>query len=86
MGEGAGLLVIEALEHAQARGARPIAELVGYGTSADAYHMTQGPDDGAGARRAMEAALRQAGLAAAEVQHLNARGEKENVGMPTSRS
>nr|MBF3181559.1 beta-ketoacyl-ACP synthase II [Pseudomonas aeruginosa] len=46
MGEGAGLLVIEELEHALARGAKPIAELVGYGTSADAYHMTAGPEDG----------------------------------------
>ena len=51
MGEGAGLLVIEELEHALARGAKPIAELIGYGTSADAYHMTSGPEDGDGARR-----------------------------------
>ncbi|BCQ62669.1 3-oxoacyl-[acyl-carrier-protein] synthase 2 [Pseudomonas sp. Boi14] len=72
MGEGAGLLVIEELEHALARGARPIAELVGYGTSADAYHMTAGPEDGDGARRAMQQALRQAGIQASQVQHLNA--------------
>lgn len=65
MGEGAGLLVIEELEHALARGAEPIAELVGYGTSADAYHMTAGPEDGSGARRAMQQALRQAGVEAA---------------------
>jgi 3-oxoacyl-[acyl-carrier-protein] synthase II len=72
MGEGAGILVIEALEHALARGARPIAEIVGYGTTADAYHMTSGPPDGEGARRAMEIALRQAKLAPADLQHLNA--------------
>ncbi|WP_277419575.1 beta-ketoacyl synthase N-terminal-like domain-containing protein, partial [Pseudomonas viridiflava] len=56
MAEGAGLLVIESLEHALARGATPIAELVGYGTSADAHHLTAGPEDGNGARRAMEQA------------------------------
>jgi 3-oxoacyl-[acyl-carrier-protein] synthase II len=61
MGEGAGLLVIEALEHAMARGAKILAELTGYGTSADAYHITSGPEDGNGARRAMEIALKQAG-------------------------
>src|SRR5690606_27464735 len=55
--EGAGVLVIESLEHALQRGAEPIVELVGYGTSADAYHMTSTPDDGGGARRAMEIAL-----------------------------
>ena len=64
MGEGAGLIVIESLEHALARGATPLAELVGYGTSADAYHLTAGPEDGNGARRAMEMAIRQAGVAA----------------------
>ncbi|WP_409299995.1 beta-ketoacyl-ACP synthase II [Pseudomonas sp. KCJK8993] len=80
MGEGAGLLVIEELEHALARGARPIAELVGYGTSADAYHMTAGPEDGDGARRAMEQALRQAGVSPTEVQHLNAHATSTPVG------
>src|SRR5947208_1069101 len=70
MGEGAGILVIEELEHALARGAAPIAEIVGYGTTADAYHMTSGPPDGDGARRAMEIALRQANLAPPHVLHL----------------
>ncbi|MGY3025591.1 3-oxoacyl-[acyl-carrier-protein] synthase II [Pseudomonas lurida] len=80
MGEGAGILVIEALEHALARGAQPIAELVGYGTSADAYHMTAGPEDGDGARRAMLQALRQAGIEASAVQYLNAHATSTPVG------
>lgn len=80
MGEGAGLLVIEELEHALARGATPLAELVGYGTSADAYHMTAGPEDGDGARRSMLQALRQAGVQAAQIQHLNAHATSTPVG------
>ncbi|TCL73955.1 beta-ketoacyl-ACP synthase II [Rhizobium sp. BK251] len=80
MGEGAGILVIESLEHALARGAIPLAELVGYGTSADAYHMTAGPEDGDGARRAMEAALRQAKIPASEIRHLNAHATSTPVG------
>ena len=80
MGEGAGLLVIEALEHAQARGATILAELTGYGTSADAYHITSGPEDGSGARRAMETALKQAGLQPADVAHLNAHSTSTPVG------
>ena len=80
MGEGAGVLVIESLEHALARGAKPIAEIVGYGTSADAYHLTSGPEDGAGARRAMNLALRQAGINAQQVQHLNAHATSTPVG------
>ncbi|MDH4764170.1 beta-ketoacyl-ACP synthase II [Pseudomonas sp. CBMAI 2609] len=80
MAEGAGLLVIETLEHALARGATPLAELVGYGTSADAYHLTAGPEDGSGARRAMEQALRQAGIDAAQVQHINAHATSTQVG------
>jgi 3-oxoacyl-[acyl-carrier-protein] synthase II len=80
MGEGAGILVIESLEHALARGASPIVELVGYGTSADAYHLTAGPEDGDGARRAMMAALAQAGIQAADVQHLNAHATSTPVG------
>ena len=80
MGEGAGVLVIESLEHALARGAKPIAEIVGYGTSADAYHLTSGPENGAGARRAMNLALRQAGINAQQVQHLNAHATSTPVG------
>jgi 3-oxoacyl-[acyl-carrier-protein] synthase II len=80
MGEGAGILVIEALDHALARGAIPIAELVGYGTTADAYHMTAGPEDGSGAARAMSLALKRAGLLAADVQHLNAHSTSTPVG------
>jgi 3-oxoacyl-[acyl-carrier-protein] synthase II len=80
MGEGAGILVIEELEHALARGAAPIAELIGYGTTADAYHMTSGPPDGEGARRAMEIALQQARLEPADLQHLNAHATSTPAG------
>ncbi|WP_166359131.1 beta-ketoacyl-ACP synthase II [Pseudomonas akapageensis] len=80
MGEGAGLLVIESLEHALARGATPIVELVGYGTTADAYHLTAGPEDGSGARRSMELAIAQAGISAGQIQHLNAHATSTPVG------
>lgn len=80
MGEGAGVLVIEELEHALRRGAQPIAELIGYGTTADAYHITAGPEDGDGARRAMQAALEQAGLRPDQIQHLNAHSTSTPVG------
>src|ERR1700709_2272701 len=80
MGEGAGILVIEELQHALDRGARPIAEIIGYGTTADAYHVTSGPEDGEGAARAMQLALRQAGLAPSDVQHLNAHSTSTPVG------
>jgi 3-oxoacyl-[acyl-carrier-protein] synthase II len=80
MAEGAGVLVIESLEHALARGATPLAELVGYGTSADAYHLTAGPEDGNGARRAMEQALRQAAVSPNDVQHINAHATSTQVG------
>ena len=59
---------------------KPIAELIGYGTTADAYHITAGPEDGDGARRAMEAALQQASLRPGEVQHLNAHSTSTPVG------
>lgn len=80
MAEGAGLLVIESLEHALLRGATPLAELVGYGTSADAYHLTAGPEDGSGARRAMQQALQQAGVKPEQVQHINAHATSTQVG------
>ncbi len=80
MGEGAGMLVIEELEHALRRGATPIAELLGYGTSADAYHMTSPPEDGAGGRRAMELAIRQAELSPQDIGHVNAHATSTPVG------
>lgn len=80
MGEGAGILVIETLAHAEARGATPIAELVGYGTSADAWHVTSGPEDGSGARRAMEAALKMAKLEPGAIGYLNAHATSTPVG------
>lgn len=80
VGEGAGVLVLESLSHAQARGATPLAELVGYGTTADAYHVTSGPADGNGAARAMQLALQQAGLVPAQIQHINAHATSTQVG------
>ncbi|WP_460548882.1 beta-ketoacyl-ACP synthase [Comamonas piscis] len=80
MAEGAGLLVLEALDHALARGATPLAEVIGYGTSADAYHVTSGPEDGSGAARSMRAALRQAQLQPGDIQHLNAHATSTSVG------
>jgi 3-oxoacyl-[acyl-carrier-protein] synthase II len=80
VGEGAGVLVIESLEHALARGAVPLAELVGYGTSADAYHITSGPADGNGAARAMQIALRQAGLEPDRIHHVNAHATSTQIG------
>jgi 3-oxoacyl-[acyl-carrier-protein] synthase II len=80
MGEGAGILVLETLDHAQARGAVPLAELVGYGTSADAYHLTAGPPDGSGARQAITAALAMAGLESAAIGYVNAHATATSVG------
>ncbi|HSI46443.1 MAG TPA: beta-ketoacyl-ACP synthase II, partial [Methylophilus sp.] len=80
MGEGAGILVIESYEHAIARGATPIAELVGYGTTSDAYHITSSPEDGSGAARAMSIALNQAGLTPAAIDHINAHATSTPVG------
>ncbi|MET0719497.1 MAG: beta-ketoacyl-ACP synthase II [Tardiphaga sp.] len=80
MGEGAGVVVLEELEHALARGAKPIAELIGYGTTSDAFHLTAGREDGDGAKRAMEIALAQAGITASEVQHLKAHATSTPVG------
>jgi 3-oxoacyl-[acyl-carrier-protein] synthase II len=74
MGEGCGLLLLESLEHAKARGANILAEVVGYGASGDAYHMTAPPEDGAGMAYAMAAAIREAKVDPTEIDHINAHG------------
>jgi 3-oxoacyl-[acyl-carrier-protein] synthase II len=80
MGEGSGLLVIETLDHAQQRGATPLAILSGYGTSSDAYHITSGLKDGSGAAAAMKAALKMAGLAPQAIDYINAHATSTQVG------
>ncbi|GFH41661.1 3-oxoacyl-[acyl-carrier-protein] synthase 2 [Lactococcus hodotermopsidis] len=74
MGEGSGILVLESLEHAKARGANILAEIVGYGSTNDAHHMTTPLPDGSGAAKAMQLALDEAGIAPSEVGYINAHG------------
>jgi 3-oxoacyl-[acyl-carrier-protein] synthase II len=80
VGEGAGILILEEYEHAKRRGAKIIAEMVGYGMSGDAYHITSPSEDGDGGFRVMRNALRDAGIAANQIQYINAHGTSTPMG------
>ncbi|MCG6291455.1 beta-ketoacyl synthase N-terminal-like domain-containing protein, partial [Vibrio vulnificus] len=80
LGDGAGIMVLEEYEHAKARGAKIYAELVGFGMSGDAYHMTSPSEDGSGGALAMEAAMRDAGIVGTQVGYVNAHGTSTPAG------